>query len=125
MADKKQLAREFLECLYSGDADSALARAVETPTMLNFNDEVPNGFSMLAGAIRSIYEKPPTRDYIAQYLDGDTVISQVTVAGTLVNGDDYRNHYVVIIKLSNDQVTSMQVYTDSAYSNSKLAALRR
>lgn len=79
MADKKQLAREFLEALYSGDADGALARAVESPKMFNFNSEVADGFRILAAAMPAIYERPPTREYTAQYIDGDTVINQVNI----------------------------------------------
>ncbi len=45
MAGKKQTAREFLEILYSGDADGALARAVENPKLFNFNSEVVDAFA--------------------------------------------------------------------------------
>jgi ketosteroid isomerase-like protein len=125
MSDKKQIPREFLERLYEGDADGALARAVESPEMFNFTTKVDNGFRMLAAAMPAIYKEPPTRDYTAQYVDGDTVITQVTVSGALKHGGDYRNHYLVIIKLTDDKVASMQVYTDSAYANAKLAPLTR
>ena len=125
MADKKQLAREFLELLYSGDADGALSRAVDSPKLFNFADEVTNGFRMLATAMPAIYDQPPTRDYTAQYVEGDAVITQVTIGGALKNGEDYRNHYLVIIKLEADKVASMQVYVDSAYAAAKLATLRR
>ena len=125
MADKKQLASEFLELLYSGDADGALARAVDRPRLFNFNTEVVNGFRMLAGAMPAIYETPPNRDYTAQYVDGDTIINQITISGTTKHGEDYRNYYLVIIKLAGDKIASMQVYTDSAYANAKLAAFRR
>jgi ketosteroid isomerase-like protein len=53
------------------------------------------------------------------------VINQVTISGTTKLGDDYRNYYLVIIKLAGDKVASMQVYTDSAYANAKLAAFRQ
>jgi hypothetical protein len=89
--------------------------------MLNFNTEVAGGFRMLAGAMPALYDKPPTRDYTAQYVDGDTVITQVTIRGVTRCGDDYENHYLVIIKLAGDKVASMQVYMDSAYANAKLA----
>jgi ketosteroid isomerase-like protein len=125
MTDKKQLAREFLELLYSGDADGALARATALSKMFNFNTEVADGFRLLASAMPAIYDQPPTRDYTAQYVDGDTVINQVTIDGKTRHGEDYRNHYLVIIKLEGDKVASMQVYMDSAYANAKLASFRR
>lgn len=124
MADKKLLARAFLELLYAGDADGALARAVANPTMLSFSREVPDGFRMLAGAMPAIYEAPPSRDYTAQYVDGDTVITQVTIHGVTRRGGDYRNDYLVILKLDGDLIASMQVYTDSAHANATFAALR-
>jgi len=125
MADKKQLARAFLEILYSGDADGALARAVESPKLFNFNTEVADGFRLLAAAMPAIYDKPPIRDYTAQYVDGDTVITQVTIDGVTKYAEDYRNHYLVIIKLAGEKVASMQVYMDSAYANAKLARFRQ
>ena len=125
MADKMQLAREFLEILYSGDADGALARAVEVPRLFNFNNEVPDGFRILAAAMPAIYDKPPTREYTAQYVDGHTVINQITISGTTKHADEYRNYYLVIIKLAGDKVESMQVYMDSAYANAKLAPFGR
>lgn len=125
MADNKQLVREFLELLYSGDADGALARAVESPKLFNFNDEVADGFRMLAAAMLAIYDKPPTREYTAQYVDGDTVINQVTIHGLTRRGEEYQNYYLVIIKLAGEKVASMQVYMDSAYANAKLAPFRR
>src|ERR1700761_2037249 len=125
MTDKKRLAREFLDALYSGDADAALARAVERPTMLNFNDEVADGFRLLARAKPMIYAQTPARDYTAQYVDGDTVITQITIEGVTRHGEDYRNYYLVILKLKGDLIASMQVYRDSAYANAKLAAFRR
>ena len=125
MADKKQLVRAFLETLYSGDADGALAWAIDAPKMFNFNTEVADGFRLLANAMPAIYHTPPIPEFTAQYVDGDTVISQVTISGTMKHGEEYRNYYLVIIKLVADKVASMQVYTDSAYANAKFAALRR
>jgi len=125
MADKKQLVREFLELLYSGDADGALARAVERPKLFKFNNEVADGFRMLAAAMSAIYDRPPAREYTAQYVDGDTAINQVTISGTTRRGEEYQNYYLVIIKLAHDKVTSMQVYMDSAYANAKLSAFRQ
>jgi ketosteroid isomerase-like protein len=125
MADKTQTAREFLELLYSGDADGALARAVENPKLFNFNRAVAGGFRILAAAMPAIYDQPPTRDYTAQYVDGDTVINQITISGITKHGEDYRNYYLVIITLAGEKVASMQVYMDSAYANAKLASFRR
>ena len=122
---QQQRAREFLELLYSGDADGALARAVDHPKMFNFNSEVPNGFRMLAAAMSAIYDGPPTREYTAQYVDGDTVINQITIGGMTKRNEEYRNYYLVILKFAGDRVSSMQVYTDSAYANLKLASFRR
>jgi ketosteroid isomerase-like protein len=125
VTDKKQLAREFLELLYSGDANGALARAVERPKLLNFNTEVENGFRVLASAMRAIYNGPASRDYTAQYVDGDTVINQITISGMTRQHFEYRNYYLVIIKLDGEKVASMQVYLDSAYANAKLAPFRQ
>jgi hypothetical protein len=58
MADKKQLASEFLELLYSGDADAAPTRAVDRPRLFTFNTEVANGFRMMAGTMPAIYDTP-------------------------------------------------------------------
>ena len=121
MADRKQLVREFLEILHSGDADGALARATQEPKLFIFNNEVPDGFRMLAGIIPSMFDKPPTREYTAQYEDGNTVISRITIRGTTKRGEDYQNYYLFITEFEGDKVASMTEYMDSAYANQKFA----
>ncbi len=76
------MVREFLELLYSGDADGAIARAVESPKLLYFNSEVADGFRILAAAMPASYHKPPLRDYTAQNVIGDRVINQITIRST-------------------------------------------
>jgi ketosteroid isomerase-like protein len=124
MPDKKALVREFLEILHSGDAQGALARAVKDPKLFIFNNEVPDGFRILAGVTPSIFENAPAREYTAQYQDGDTVISQVTIRGTTKRGEEYQNYYVFIVKFEGDKVASMTEYLDSAYANGKFAPRR-
>lgn len=117
----KRLVREFLDVLHSGDADGALALATESPKLFIFNNEVPDGFRMLAGIIPSMFEGLPTREFTAQYVDGDTVISQITIRGKTKGGEQYENYYVFIVKFVGDKVASMQEYMDSAYANQKFA----
>ena len=93
--------------------------------MLHFNREIPNGFRILAAAMSAIYKQTPSREYTAQYVDGDTVISQVTIDGTTKRAEKYRNYYLIIIKFDGPKILSMQVYMDSAYANAKLASFSR
>jgi ketosteroid isomerase-like protein len=117
----KRLVREFLNVLHSGDADGALALATEHPKLFIFNNEVPDGFRMLAGIIPSMFDGLPTREFTAQYVDGDTVISQITIRGKTKGGEEYQNYYTFIVKFVGDKVASMQEYMDSAYANAKFA----
>jgi ketosteroid isomerase-like protein len=119
--DKKTLVRDFLQILHSGDADGALARATASPKLFIFNNEVPDGFRMLAGIIPSMFDKPPTREFTAQYVDGNTVISRITIRGTTKGGEEYQNYYIFIMEFEGDKVASMTEYMDSAYANAKFA----
>ena len=117
----KRLVREFLEVLHAGNIDGALARTTEAPRLLIFNNELPDGFRMLSGMIPALFGVPPTREYTAQYVDGDTVISQITIRGTTKRGEQYENYYVIICKFVGDKIAKMQEYMAPAYANQKFA----
>ena len=119
--DKKRLVREFLEILHKGDVEGALARATANPKLLIFNGEVPNGFQMLGGMVPALFASGPTREYTAQWVDGDTVISAVTIRGGTKAGDTYENAYLIICTFEGDKISQMQEYMDSAYANQKFA----
>jgi ketosteroid isomerase-like protein len=121
-ADKgKRLVREFLETLHGGNIDGALALTTADAKLLIFNNELPDGFRMLGGMIPALFDNPPTREYTGQFVDGDTVISQVTIRGKTKGGEQYENAYLIIVKFAGDKVASMQEYMDSAYANQKFA----
>ncbi len=123
--DKKQLVREFLETLHGGNIEAALAMTTADAKLLIFNNEIPDGFRMLGGMIPALFEKSPTREYTAQYVDGDTVLSQITIRGTAKSGEQYENAYLIIVKFAGDKVAFMQEYMDSAYANQKFAFARQ
>jgi ketosteroid isomerase-like protein len=116
----KTLVREFLDVLHSGDIDGALARTTKDPVLMIFNNAVPDGFRMLAGMVPALFNgTPPTREYTAQFVDGDTVISQITVRGTTQKGEEYQNYYLILCTFEGDKIAKMQEYMDSAYANAK------
>ena len=119
--DKKRLVREFLETLHSGDVDGALKRTTANPKLLIFNAEVPNGFQMLGGMIPALFKSGPTREYTGQWVDGDTVISRITMRADTKGGDKYENAYLIICTFEGDKIAVMQEYMDSAYANTKFA----
>ena len=117
----KRLVREFLNVLHSGDAEGALALATDNPKLFIFNNEVPDGFRMLAGIIPSMFDGLPTREFTAQYVDGNTVISKITIRGKTKGGEEYQNYYTFFVEFAGDKVASMTEYMDSAYANQKFA----
>jgi ketosteroid isomerase-like protein len=119
--DKKRLVREFLEILHSGDVDGALKRTTSNPKLLIFNGEMPNGFQMLGGMIPALFASGPTREYTAQWVDGNTVLSAITIRGDTKGGDTYENAYLIICTFEGDKIAVMQEYMDSAYANTKFA----
>jgi ketosteroid isomerase-like protein len=123
--DRKRLVREFLEILHSGDVDGALKRTTANPRLLIFNGEVPNGFQMLGGMIPALFASGPTREYTAQWADGDTVLSAITIRGDTKGGDTYENAYLIICTFEGDKIAVMQEYMDSAYANTKFAFARQ
>jgi hypothetical protein len=119
--DKKRLVREFLDILHSGDVDGALKRTTANAKLLIFNGEIPNGFQMLGGMIPALFANGPTREYTAQWADGDTILSAITIRGDTKGGDKYENAYLIICKFEGDKIAVMQEYMDSAYANTKFA----
>jgi len=119
--DKKRLVREFLEILHKGDVDGALARATANPKLLIFNGEVPDGFKMLGGMVPALFANGPTREYTGQWVDGDTVISRITIRGETKKGEQYDNAYLIICWFEGDKISQMQEYMDSSYANAKFA----
>jgi len=119
--DKKRLVREFLEILHSGDVDGAMKRTTANAKLLIFNGEMPNGFQMLGGMIPALFASGPTREYTAQWADGDTILSAITIRGDTKGGDTYENAYLIICKFEGDKIAVMQEYMDSAYANTKFA----
>jgi ketosteroid isomerase-like protein len=119
--DKKRLVREFLDILHSGDVDGALKRTTPNAKLLIFNGEIPNGFQMLGGMIPALFASGPTREYTAQWADGDTILSAITIRGDTKGGDKYENAYLIICTFEGDKIAVMQEYMDSAYANSKFS----
>jgi ketosteroid isomerase-like protein len=115
----KALVREFLETLHSGDVEGALARTTPDAVVMIFNNVLPDGFRMLGGMIPVLFDGAPTREYTAQFVDGDTVISQVTIRGVTKKGEEYQNYYLIICTFEGDKISKMQEYIDSAYANAK------
>ncbi len=110
----KALVREFMETLHSGDIEGVMAMTTDDPV-------VPDGFALLAGMVPALFDgTPPTREYTAQYVDGDTVISQITVRGVTKTGNEYQNYYVMFCTFEGDKVAKVQEYMDSAYANATL-----
>lgn len=114
---RKKLVREFLELLQTGQTDAALALTTGNPDLLVFNNPIPGGARALSQMVKAMFTDGPYRTFDAQYVDGDTVISQLTITGTTAKGGEYKNHYLIICKLKGDKVDHMQEYMDSAYAN--------
>ena len=119
--DKKRLVREFLEILHKGDVDGALKRTTANPKLLIFNGEMPDGFRMLGAMVPALFKSGPTREYTAQWVDGDAVISAITIRGETKGGDTYENAYLIICTFEGDKIAVMQEYMDSAYANTKFS----
>ena len=101
--DKKRLVREFLEVLHSGDVDGALKRTTANPKLLIFNGEMPNGFQMLGGMIPALFASGPTREFTAQWVDGDTGVVGDHHPRRHQGGDTYENAYLIICSLRRRQ----------------------
>jgi ketosteroid isomerase-like protein len=120
-ADLKALVRDFLQTLHSGDAAGALAYTNGAPSFLVFNDEIPGGVTTFAQMIPGMFKDGPHREYTAQYVDGDTVISEVTITGTTAKDEFYHNFYLIIVHFADGKITKIKEYMDSAYAHKKFA----
>ncbi len=115
----KKTVRDFLEKLHGGETEAALAFTTGNPDFIIFNNPFPGGARGFSGLAKGLFTDGPHRDYTAQFVDGDTVITQMTVRGTTIKGDQYENFYVVICTFAGDKIDRLQEYMDSAYANGK------
>ncbi len=115
----KKTVRDFLEKLHAGETEMALAFTTGNPDFIIFNNPFPGGARAFSGLAKGLFTDGPTREYTAQYVDGDTVITQMTVRGTTIKGEEYENYYVVICKFVGAKIDRLQEYMDSAYANTK------
>lgn len=121
---KKALVREFLERLHAGDADGALARMTDNPSFLVFNNEMPGGVRGFSAMVPMLFKQGPAREYTAQYADGDTVISEITIRGTTNKDESYENYYLIICHFVGGKIAKVREYMDSGYANQKFALPR-
>ena len=119
--DRKALVRTFLERLHAGDVDGALSRMTEHPSFLVFNGEMPGGIRGFAAMVPLLFKDGPTREYTAQYADGDAIISEVTIRGTTNKDEQYENYYLIICHFVGDKISKVREYMDSAYAGQKFA----
>jgi ketosteroid isomerase-like protein len=115
----KKTVRDFLEKLHAGETEAALAFTTGNPDFLIFNNPFPGGTRAFSGIAKGLFTQGPTREYIAQFVDGDTVITQMTVRGTTIKGEEYENHYIVVCTFAGDKIDRLQEYMDSAYANTR------
>jgi ketosteroid isomerase-like protein len=113
----KKIVREFLEKLHVGETDAALAHTTGNPDFIIFNNPFPGGARAFSGIAKSLFTDGPNREYTAQFVDGNTVISQITIRGTTVKGGAYENYYLVICSFAGDKIDRVQEYMDSGYAN--------
>ena len=115
----KKTVREFLELLHTGQTEPALAHTTGNPDFIIFNNPFPGGARAFSGLAKSLFTDGPRREYTAQFVDGDTVISQVTIRGTTIKGDQYENYYLIVCTFAGGKIDRLQEYMDSAYANTK------
>ncbi len=114
---KKSLVRDFLTAMQSGNADAALALTTGEPSFRVFNNEMPGGLRGFCSFIPTLFKEGPHRVFTGQWVDGDTVISQLTITGTTSKDTAYENYYIIICRLDGGKVAALQEYMDTANAN--------
>jgi ketosteroid isomerase-like protein len=121
---KKQLVREFFDLFATRDGDAILARMTDDPTWEYWGQprRGHEGVLSILKASCELYREGSTRrEYQAQYVDGNTVISQSTMSAVTFKGEDYENRYITFVHLEGDKVARVEEYLDSAYANEKFS----
>jgi len=113
----KKTVRDFLELLHTGQTEPAMALTTGNPDFVIFNNPFPGGARAFSGLAGSLFSDGPNREYTAQFVDGNTVISQVTIRGTTLKGGQYENYYLIICTFAGDKIDRLQEYMDSGYAN--------
>ena len=118
----KKLALEFLEILHTRDADKVLAAMTPQPRWKFFQQEFPgpDGVRTILKAASELYRDGSAEwTRTGEYVDGDTVILQLTLRATTFKDEPYENHYVLFIHFEGDKVARVEEYMDTAYGNAK------
>ncbi len=118
---KKRLVRDFLEGFATAEPEALLARMTATPSWSVFAHAYSgrDGLLTLRGLAAQLYPNGTAREYHRQYVDGDTVISQLTVRATLADGQPYENRYAIFVHFEGDKVARVEEYLDTAYANKR------
>jgi ketosteroid isomerase-like protein len=62
---------------------------------------------------RRLFSRDVKFDFKGVYADGDTVVAEVTLSATLVNGRPYKNDYCFIHALKDGQVVEIREFMDT------------
>jgi uncharacterized protein len=134
MSDPKDVVRRFFDTLSTGDF-AAIGEFFNDDSVWMVND-VGRGRPAQRGR-RAIIEDflQPVREGLFEPGDpkievksllseGNRVAAETIGRGTLLNGNQYENHYVFIMEIDGDQVAFMCEYMDSVYARSSAAGAR-
>ena len=125
--DRKRLALELLDSIATGDADQVLARMSNEPSWGFFAQRFPGveGVSAIVKASSELYEAgSQTREILAIYCDGPTVIIKTSMRARTFKGEDYENLYVMFVHFDgeeSDEVHLVEEFMDTAYGDAKFS----
>src|ERR1700743_1300487 len=121
--ENKAVARMFFELLSRGDIDRALRLFDDEGEWWVAGDDGPGSPKTsleMAQAFRWVLEGPGkgvTFSERGALAEGDRVTMEIVGAGTLTNGQEYRNRYCFIVEVKDGKIVGGHEYMDTAHAH--------
>jgi ketosteroid isomerase-like protein len=121
LESNKAVARQFFALLSSGDIDEALSLFTDEGEWWVAGEDGPGSSKSMpdiAAQFRMVLEGPgkgvtfTERGIVAE---GDRVVVEIVGAGTLSNGNEYRNRYCFIVQVKDGKICGGNEYMDTAH----------
>lgn len=112
--DNRAIAKAFIASIPGGRLDTALM-ADDFTAWTTGSGEMPSPAQRLPGGVAllaTVFSQPLRIDITAITAEDDRVVLEADSFGPLVNGQEYRNRYVFVLRLKNGKVSRFEEHNN-------------
>ena len=125
--DNRAIAKAFIASFPSGKIDTSLmadeftAWSTSSGEMEAPAQRLPGGVSVLA----TVFASPMQIDFVETTAEGDRVVIEANSSGPLVDGQEYSNRYVFVLRMKDGKVTRFEEHNNPIEVREKLGPLMK